>query len=68
MDLRRFIFHQRLQSTAILALLKGRQSFVVNKMSELVISESTQNESSDNVEVESRYYDRPYRKLIRSND
>ena len=37
LDLQKFIFRQRLQTTAILALLKGRQCFIVDKMSELVI-------------------------------
>ena len=52
MDLQKFIFRQRVHTTAILALLKGRQSEFVDKMSELVLQESTENdyiaESSDN--------------------
>ena len=44
MDLQKFIFRQRLQTTAILALLKGRQSAFVDKMSELVLNESTNND------------------------
>ena len=44
MDLHKFIFRQRLQTTAILALLKGRQSAFVDKMSELVLKESTNND------------------------
>ena len=44
MDLHKFIFRQRLQTTAILALLKGRQSAFVDKMSELVLHESTDND------------------------
>ena len=51
MDLQKFIFRQRVQTTAILALLKGRQSEFVDKMSELVLQESTESdhiaESSD---------------------
>ena len=44
MDLHKFIFRQRLQTTAILALLKGRQSAFVDKMSELVLYESMDND------------------------
>ena len=33
MDLKKFLIRQRLQTTAILALLSGRQSFFVDKMS-----------------------------------
>ena len=51
MDLQKFIFRQRVQTSAILALLKGRQSEFVDKMSELVLQESTESdhiaESSD---------------------
>ena len=51
MDLQKFIFRQRVHTTAILALLKGRQSQFVDKMSELVLQESTESdhiaESSD---------------------
>ena len=40
----KFIFRQRLHTTAILALLKGRQSVFVDKMSELVLHESADND------------------------
>ena len=44
MDFHKFIFRQRLQTTAVLALLKGRQSAFVDKMSELVLQESTEDD------------------------
>ena len=46
MDLQKFLFRQRLQTTAIIALLKGRQCFIVDKMSELVLQESSESKSS----------------------
>ena len=51
MDLRKFIFRQRLTTNAMLGLLSGRQSFFVDKMSQLIIRESdsqTEYTSSDN--------------------
>ena len=44
MDLQKFIFRQRLQTTAILALLKVRQSAFVDKMSELVLQKYTESD------------------------
>ena len=41
LDLRKFIYRQRLQSVAILGILSGRQSLFVDKMSQLVIRESS---------------------------
>ena len=41
MDLQKFIFRQRLQTTAVLALLKGRQLSIIDKMSELVVSSAS---------------------------
>ena len=41
MDLQKFIIRQRLQTTAILALLKGRQTFIVDRMSQLVVQGQT---------------------------
>ena len=41
LDLRKFIYRQRLQTTAILGLLSGRQSFFVDRMSQMVIRESS---------------------------
>lgn len=49
LDLRTFIHRQRLQSTALLGLLNGRQSLFVDKMSQLVIRESSNlDETSSN--------------------
>lgn len=41
LDLRKFVYRQRLQTTALLGLLSGRQSFFVDKMSQMVIRESS---------------------------
>ena len=52
LDLRKFIYRQRLQTTAILGLLTGRQSFFVDKMSQLVIRESSNlDETSEDAEL-----------------
>ena len=51
MDLRKFIIRQRLQTKAVLGLLSGRQSFFVDKMSQMIIRESddgSEGTSSDN--------------------
>ena len=49
LDLRKFIHRQRVQTTAVLGLLSSNQSLFVDKMSELVIRESSnfEEESSD---------------------
>ena len=49
MDLKKFITRQRLQTTAFLALLTGKQSFFIDKLSQMVIRESfdSQETSSD---------------------
>lgn len=41
LDLKKFLHRQRLQSVAILGLLNGRQSFFVDKMSQMFIRESS---------------------------
>ena len=41
LDLRKFIHRQRLSTTALLGLLDGRQSLFVDKMSQLVIRDSS---------------------------
>ena len=41
MDLKKFLIRQRLQTTALLGLLSGRQSYLVDKMSQLIIRESS---------------------------
>ena len=54
MDLQKFLFRQRLQTTAILAILKGRQLAIVDKMSELVLQDSSdlcQSETSSDDEL-----------------
>ena len=72
MDLQKFLFRQRLQTTAILALLKGRQCYIVDKMSELVLQESSdlKNSSSDDelnlITKESSNYN--FKKMIQSKD
>ena len=66
MDLRKFIFRQRLTANVMLGLLTGRQSFFVDKMSQLVIRESdsesemtsSDNELSDWKEDNMRYVEK----------
>jgi len=41
LDLKKFIMRQRLQTNAILSLLTGRQSFFVDRMSQMVVRESS---------------------------
>ena len=41
MDLKKFLLRQRIQTNAILGLLSGRQSFFVDKMSQMTIRESS---------------------------
>ena len=50
LDLQKFMHRQRLWTTSMLGLLDGRQSLFVNKMSQLIIRESSdsQNTSDDN--------------------
>ena len=43
MDLQKFLHRQRVSITALLSLLKGRQSSFVDKFSQLVIRESSEN-------------------------
>ena len=45
-DFQKFIVRQRLQTNAILGLLSGCQSFFVDKMSQLVIRESSNMEET----------------------
>ena len=41
MDLKKFLVRQRLQTTAVLALLTGRQSFIVDKMCQMNLRQSS---------------------------
>lgn len=41
LDLRKFIYRQRITMTALLGVLSGRQSFFIDKMSQLTIRESS---------------------------
>ena len=50
MDLKRFITRQRLQTTAVLALLTGKQSFFIDKMSQMLIRESSDSEETSHEE------------------
>ena len=49
LDLKKFLWRQQIQTTAVMALLTGKQSYLVEKMSQLTIKESTdtENESFD---------------------
>lgn len=49
MDLLKFIQGQRWQATAILGLLTGRQSFFVEKLSQMVINESSDLDESSSM-------------------
>ena len=52
MDLQKFITRQRLQTVAVLALLSGKQSFFIDKMSQMLIRESSNfEETSDDEEL-----------------
>ena len=52
LDLKKFIHRQRVTMTAILGLLSGRQSYFVDKMSQLIIRESSNlEETSDDTEL-----------------
>ena len=72
MDLQKFLFRQRLQTTAIISLLKGRQCFIVDKMSELVLQESSNSKDSSSddelnlIKKEASNY--TFKKLIKSKD
>ena len=72
MDLQKFIFRQRLQTTAILALLKGRQSAIVDKMSELVLSSTSDRicgSSDDELNlITQQAFNTSIKKLIKSTD
>ena len=52
LDLRKFIYRQRLFVTSMIGLLSGRQSFFVDKMSQMMIRESSNlDETSSNGEL-----------------
>ena len=73
MDLQKFIIRQRLQTTAILALLKGRQTFIVDKMSQLVLHDSTdfeeQSSSNDDLNrITQQAFNNSYKRMVRSTD
>ena len=50
MDLKKFLTRQRIETNAILSLLTGRQSYFIDRMSQMVVRESSNFEwtSSDN--------------------
>ena len=43
MDLHKFVLRQRISTLTALATLSSRQTFVIDKMSQLIIRESTDN-------------------------
>lgn len=51
LDLRKFIHRQRVFTTAAIGLLSGPQSLFVNKMSQLVIRESSDSDTSGDDEL-----------------
>ena len=52
MDLRKFIHRQRVFTTAIIGLLSGPQSLFVNKMSQMVVRESSDTGTSADDELD----------------
>ena len=51
MDLRKFIFRMRLSMNAILALLTGPQTFLIDRMSRMVVRESSNSEETSDYEA-----------------
>ena len=41
MDLKKFLMRQRISTNAILSLLTGRQTYFIDKMSQMVVRESS---------------------------
>ena len=52
LDLRKFLTRQRVFTTAILGLLSGKQSFLVDKMSQMIIREDDTQTSGTSSEGE----------------
>ena len=46
LDLKKFLWRQQIHTTAVMALLSGKQSYLVEKMSQLTIKESTDSENT----------------------
>ena len=58
MDLKKFIVRQRTATTSLIAMLTGKQSYFVDKMSELTIRESSNfEETSSDSELSDHYKD-----------
>ena len=75
LDLQKFIFRQRLQTTAILTMLQGRQLSIVDKMSELVLDESSDlsdrasSSSDDELNlIKKKASDKNIKRMIKSSD
>ena len=71
LDLAKFFHRQRVQTHAILALLTGKQSYLVEKMSNLIIRESSDfSNTSYDSELSSWEYENKqiYRKMAASTN
>ena len=71
LDLAKFFHRQRVQTHAILALLTGKQSYLVEKMSNLIIRESSDfSNTSFDSELSNWEHENPqiYRKMTASTD
>ena len=70
LDLRKFMHRQRVFTTAAIGLLSGPQSLFVNKMSQLIIRESSASETSGDDELNDKQKsDLQYvRKMIHSRN
>ena len=70
LDLRKFMHRQRMFTTAAIGLLSGPQNLFVNKMSQLIIRESSNSETSgdDELNYKQKSELQYVRKMIHSHD
>ena len=73
LDLKKFLYRSRLNVASLLGLLTSKQSAFVDKMSQIVIRESSDfDETSEDDELESRQYEKDMnlfvQKMVRSKD
>jgi len=52
MDLGKFIHRQRVMATALLGLLSGNQATYINKVSQIIVRESSNTETSEDDELD----------------
>ena len=73
LDLKKFLYRSRINVASLLGLLTSKQSAFVDKMSQIVIRESSDfDETSEDDELESRQYEKDMnffvQKMVRSKD